>query len=77
MLESTAFTRVRNLYNVQAVMTSFTPPTLAIAPIADEQKIFLINGGGVSNNLVGASKYLHNRSLASDLCYAAVTTPTI
>ena len=39
------FTRVRNLYNVQAVMTSFTPPTLAIAPIADEQKIFLINGG--------------------------------
>ena len=67
------FTRVRNLYNVQAVMTSFTPPTLAIAPIADEQKIFLINGGGVSNNLVGASKYLfHNRSLATDLGRAAV-----
>ena len=68
------FTRVRNLYNVQAVMTSFTPPTLAVAPIADEQKIFLINGGGVSNNLVGASKYLfHNRSLASDLGHAAVS----
>lgn len=65
--------RLSNLYNVQAVLTSFSPPTLAVAPIADEKGILLINGGGVSNNLVGASKYLfHNRSLASDLGRAAV-----
>jgi len=69
----TAINRLTNLYNVQAVLTSFSPPTLAIAPIADERGIFLINGGGVSTALVGASKYLfHNRSLASDLGKAAV-----
>jgi branched-chain amino acid transport system substrate-binding protein len=69
-----AMNRLINLHDTQAVLTSFSPPTLAIAPIADEQGIFLINGGGVSSALVGASKYLfHNRSLASDLGRAAAT----
>lgn len=66
-------TRLINLHGVQAVLTSFSPSTLAIAPIADEKGILLLNGGGVSTALVGASKYLfHNRSLASDLGRAAV-----
>ncbi len=69
-----AMNRLMNLHGVEAVLTSFSPPTLAIAPIADEQGIFLINGGGVSSALVGASDYLfHNRSLASDLGRAAAT----
>jgi branched-chain amino acid transport system substrate-binding protein len=68
-----AMTRLINLHGVQAVLTSFSPPTLAIAPIADEKGILLVNGGGVSTALVGASKYLfHNRSLASDLGRAAI-----
>ena len=63
-----AMNRLINIHNVQAVESSYSPPTLAIAPIADEKKIFIINGGGVSAQMVGASKYLvHNRSLASDL----------
>src|SRR3546814_5377196 len=63
-----AMNRLLNIHNVRAVQTSFSPPTLAIAPIADEKEIFLINGGGVSASLIGASKYLvHNRSLATDL----------
>ncbi|HUF88204.1 MAG TPA: ABC transporter substrate-binding protein [Thermohalobaculum sp.] len=67
-----AITRLINLHGVEAVLTSFSPPTLAIAPIADEKGILLLNGGGVSTALVGASKYLfHNRSLASDLGRAA------
>lgn len=67
-----AMTRLINLNGVQAVLTSFSPPTLAIAPIADEKEILLLNGGGVSTALIGASKYLfHNRSLASDLGQAA------
>lgn len=69
-----AINRMINLHDVQAVLTSFSPPTLAIAPIADEHGIFLLNGGGVSQKLVGASKYLfHNRALASDLGRAAVS----
>ena len=67
-----AMNRLLNLHGVEAVLTSFSPPTLAIAPIADEQGILMLNGGGVSTALVGASKYLfHNRSLASDLGKAA------
>jgi len=67
-----AMNRLMNLSHVQAVLTSFSPPTLAIAPIADEKGILLLNGGGGSTALIGASKYLfHNRSLASDLGRAA------
>lgn len=66
--------RLINLHNVQAVLTSFTPSTLAIAPIADEKGIMMLNGGGVSQSMVGASKYLfHNRSLSTDLGRAAAT----
>lgn len=66
--------RLVNLNNVQALLTSFTPSTLAIAPIADEKKVMMINGGGVSAAMVGASKYLfHNRALATDLGRAALT----
>ncbi|MCI4662999.1 MAG: ABC transporter substrate-binding protein [Neomegalonema sp.] len=68
-----ALNRLINLENTQVVLTSFSGPTLAIAPIADEKKVLLLNGGGVSAALVGASKYLfHNRSLASDLGLAAL-----
>jgi branched-chain amino acid transport system substrate-binding protein len=64
--------RLINLHDVQAVLTSFTPSTLAVAPIADEKGIMMINGGGVSQSMVGASKYLfHNRSLSTDLGRAA------
>jgi branched-chain amino acid transport system substrate-binding protein len=68
-----ALNKMINLDGVQAVLTSFSAPTLAIAPIADEKKILLLNGGGVSAALVGASKYMfHNRSLAADLGRAAL-----
>lgn len=63
-----AMNRLINIHDVKAVLTSYSPPTLAAAPIADEHNIFMINGGGVSAQLIGASKYLvHNRSLATDL----------
>lgn len=69
-----AMNRLLSLHHVKAVLTSFSAPTLGIAPIADQEKILLVNGGGVSNSLVGLSKYLfHIRSLASDLGRAAVT----
>lgn len=68
-----AMNRLLSLHDVKAVMTSFSPPTLAIAPIANEKKIMLFNGGGASNSMVGISPYLfHNRSLATDLGVAAL-----
>lgn len=59
--------RLINIHDIKAVLTSFSPPTLAVAPIATEKKIFMINGGGFSAKMIGASPYLfHNRSLATD-----------
>lgn len=67
------FNRLVSLHGVEAILTSYTPPTLAIAPLADEKKIFLVNGGGVSAAMVGASKYLvHNRALATNLAAAMI-----
>src|SRR5690606_28876019 len=67
-----AMNRLITIHNARIVMTSFSAPTQAIAPLADQHKILLLNGGGVSNSLVGVSKYIfHNRSLAADLGLAA------
>jgi len=68
-----AMNRLLSLHGVQAVMSSFSPPTLAIAPIADREQVFVINGGGVSAKLIKASKYMvHNRQLASSLAQGVV-----
>ncbi|HEX9185266.1 MAG TPA: ABC transporter substrate-binding protein [Burkholderiales bacterium] len=67
-----AMNRLLSIHGAKIVLTSFTAPTMAIAPLADQNQVLLLNGGGVSNNLVGASKYIfHIRSLAADLGRAA------
>ncbi len=67
-----AMNRLITISDAKIVMTSFSAPTQAIAPLADQHNILLLNGGGVSNSLVGVSKYIfHNRSLAADLGLAA------
>ncbi|NLD70569.1 MAG: ABC transporter substrate-binding protein [Limnobacter sp.] len=67
-----AMNRLITIHGVKMVMTSFSAPTQAVAPLADQHHILLLNGGGVSNSLVGISKYMfHNRSLAADLGLAA------
>jgi branched-chain amino acid transport system substrate-binding protein len=69
-----AMNRLITISSARLVLTSFSAPTQAIAPIADQHHILLLNGGGVSNSLVGVSKYIfHIRSLAGDLGLAAAT----
>jgi len=68
-----AMNRLISIHHVQAVLTSFSAPTIAVAPIADQQHILMVNGGAVSPQLVGLSKYLfHNRSLSTDLSRIAI-----
>jgi branched-chain amino acid transport system substrate-binding protein len=68
-----AMNRLISIHHVQAVLTSFSAPTIAIAPIADQQHILLVNGGAVSAKLVGLSPYLFSsRSLATDLSRVAI-----
>lgn len=69
-----AMNRMITINGVKLVLTSFSAPTQAVAPLADQHRILLLNGGGVSNNLVGVSKYIfHNRSLAADLGLVAAS----
>ncbi len=68
-----AMNRLISISHVQAVLTSFSAPTIAVAPMAERQHILMVNGGAVSPQLVGLSKYLfHNRSLSSDLSRVAI-----
>lgn len=65
--------RLITVIGSQAVLSSFSGPTVAIAPLSQEKGIFVINGGGVSLRMIGVSQHMfHNRSLATDLAAAAV-----
>jgi branched-chain amino acid transport system substrate-binding protein len=65
--------RLITVVGAQAVLSSFSGPTVAIAPLSQEKGIFVLNGGGVSLRMVGVSQNMfHNRSLATDLAAVAV-----
>ena len=66
--------RLRARYDIQAVLLSYSTVALATAPICEEQKVFMLDGGSVTDGLVGRFSYLfHNRSVASVLARAALT----
>lgn len=46
--------------NYPFIMSAYTGVTLGILPIAERNKIAVINGGGQGDNLAGASPYLFN-----------------
>jgi branched-chain amino acid transport system substrate-binding protein len=69
-----ALQRLRARYDIQAVLLSYSTVGLATAPICEEQKIFMLDGGSVTDGLVGKFSYLfHNRSVASVMAKAALT----
>src|SRR5262245_8964081 len=71
-----ALQRLRARHDIQAVLLSYSAIGLATAPICEENKIFMIDGGSVTDGLVGPFKYLfHNRSVASVMARAALTIP--
>ncbi|WP_162685516.1 ABC transporter substrate-binding protein [Roseovarius amoyensis] len=69
----TGMNRLINVVGVKAVLSSFSGPTAAIAPISQDRGIFTLNGGGVSPKMIGVSDHMfHNRSMALDLALASV-----
>jgi ABC-type branched-subunit amino acid transport system substrate-binding protein len=59
---SKAVNAMRRLVEVEKVpfsLTSYSSPTLAIQPIAVQNKVVIMNGGGQSDNLAGKD-YLYN-----------------
>jgi branched-chain amino acid transport system substrate-binding protein len=68
--------RLRARYDIQAVLLSYSTVALATAPICEQNKIFMLDGGSVSEALVGKFSYLyHNRAVATVLARAALTIP--
>ena len=69
-----ALQRLRSRHDIQAVLLSYSTIGLACAPICEENKIFMLDGGSVTDALVGPYKYLfHNRSVASVMARGALT----
>jgi branched-chain amino acid transport system substrate-binding protein len=68
-----ALARLRQRYDIQAVLSSYSTITQAISPICEQQQIMALDGGSVSDAHVGEFKYVfRNRTLASDLARAAL-----
>jgi branched-chain amino acid transport system substrate-binding protein len=55
-----AFNREVDLNNVPVIITGFSVPTLAMAPLATRKKVLMINPAAQSNSLGTASPYLFN-----------------
>ncbi len=71
-----ALERLRARYDIQAVLLSYSTVALASAPICEQNKILMLDGGSVSDALVGKFSYLfHNRAVAGVLARAALTIP--
>lgn len=67
------FNRLVSLRGAQAILSSFSGPTVAIAPLSRDREILVLNGGGVSPRMIGVSPFMfHNRSMASDLAAGIV-----
>ena len=56
----TALRRMKEIDGIEFSVIANSNVTLATVPVATELKIVLINGGGQSNKLVGASPWLFN-----------------
>ena len=71
-----AMQRLIARYDIQAVLLSYSTVAMATAPICEQKKIFMLDGGSVTDALVGKFSYLfHNRSTASVVARAALTIP--
>jgi branched-chain amino acid transport system substrate-binding protein len=55
-----AFNKLVNLNHVPAILTGYSGPTLAMAPLATRTKTLLINAGAQTDKLGTASPYLFN-----------------
>lgn len=65
-----AVSAARKLLNVDGatvLLSSFTAPTVAVRPIAVDQGVLVLNGGGVGDDLVGQENLFNNRMLGKQL----------
>ena len=59
-LSVVAFNKLVDLEGAQVVISGFSGPVLAMAPVATRKKVVIINGGAQGDKLNNASPYLFN-----------------
>jgi branched-chain amino acid transport system substrate-binding protein len=72
-----AVSAARKLLNIDGatvLLSSFTAPTVAVQPIAVDQGVLLLNGGGVGDDLVGQENLYNNRMLGKQLLPSLVSS---
>ena len=68
-----ALVRLRQRYDIHAILSSYSTVTQAISPICEQQQIVAFDGGSASNAHVGEFKYVFRiRTLSGDLARAAL-----
>jgi branched-chain amino acid transport system substrate-binding protein len=73
----TAMNQVVNVKDAIAVITGFSAPTKALAPIANQLKVPLFNGGASSPDLQGLGDYIFNNIPLADQQIPASTSYVI
>ena len=73
----TAMNQVVNVNDAMAVLTGFSAPTKALAPIANKLKVPLFNGGASSPDLQGLGDYVFNNIPLADQQIPASATYVI
>jgi branched-chain amino acid transport system substrate-binding protein len=59
-LSVVAFNKLTSLDDVPVIVSGFSGPVLAMAPLATRKKVLLLNGGAQGDKLADASPYLFN-----------------
>jgi branched-chain amino acid transport system substrate-binding protein len=55
-----SFNKLTDLQHIQVIISAFSGPSLAMAPLATRKKVLLINAGAQADKLATASPYLIN-----------------
>jgi branched-chain amino acid transport system substrate-binding protein len=55
-----SFNKLTDLEHVSVIITGYSGPTLAMAPLATRKKVLLVNAGAQADGLANASPYLIN-----------------
>jgi len=63
----TAYHMLRDIHHVEFIINTFSPPNLAVQPLAAEDKVLALNPSGWSPELVGKDYLFHSRLMGNVL----------
>jgi branched-chain amino acid transport system substrate-binding protein len=68
-----AFRKVTSVEGAPVVLSSFTAPTLAMQPLAEQEGVLLLNGGGIGSDLIDQPSLYNTRMLGAQVMPGLLT----